>query len=130
VANTKPRTDAQRLIISYHRRAPLASNTSQLVKFLYHQLELHQITYQALEKRSGLSSGALSAWFRGMTEPRTGNLEAALNAIGYRLEPVPLRKTPVQSGTSAQKAAWDDIAGLREALAQKSDHLPKLDGAE
>jgi transcriptional regulator with XRE-family HTH domain len=129
VSNFKTRTPSQRLAIAQLRRAPLAPNTSQLIKFLYYQLELHQYTYADIELRTGLSSGALSSWFRGVTEPRTGNLEAALNAVGYRLEPVPLRKTPVQSGTSAQKAAWDDIAGLREALSTKSD-IPKLEGAE
>jgi hypothetical protein len=96
--NKTPRTREQRVLLSRARKSALA-NVSPLIQFVYHQVDFQRLTYRDVEKRAGLADNALSSWFRGLAEPRAGNLEAVLNVLGYRLEAVPLTKArpPVQT---------------------------------
>jgi len=43
-----------------------------------------------IARRAGIATVTMSNWFAGKTDPRLSLFEASLNAVGYRLEIVPM----------------------------------------
>lgn len=61
------------------------SGVNPLVRFIADHTD---VTYTDLAKRSGLHPGTLTRWRTSGIEPRLGDIEAVLNAMGYDLKAV------------------------------------------
>ena len=59
------------------------------MRFLFEEMLRQQCTMEHMSRRSGMSTAALQAWKR-KSQPRVGDLEAALNVLGFTLEVVEL----------------------------------------
>ena len=72
------------------RSSPEDLRVSPLMRQFFDIVEKAGLTWKDMSKLSGLSRETLIRWQR-QNSPKVDNLEAALNAIGYRLE---IKKKP------------------------------------
>lgn len=72
------------------RSNPEDLRLSPLMRQFFEIVEKAGLTWKDMSKLSGLSRETLIRWQR-QNSPKVDNLEAALNAIGYRLE---IKKKP------------------------------------
>jgi transcriptional regulator with XRE-family HTH domain len=81
-----------------HRQVPWRNRIhakNPTVRFLFEEMLRKRVSMRVVSKRSGISRSALQHWLKGETEPTIGNMEAALNVIGYTLKPTELpRRVP------------------------------------
>lgn len=98
-----------------------ARHAHPLVRMFYRLLAEQQVTALDVAERAGLSAGTISQW-RATYAPRVGNLDAALNVLGYRLAIVPIDCTRPQD-----MARWERRA---DGVAVSSAHVTHTsDGA-
>lgn len=67
----------------------IPSRAHPLVKELYREMIRRRRTYADIAKESGVAGSTIRDW-RSRSIPRVDLLEAALNAVGLRLEIVPM----------------------------------------
>jgi transcriptional regulator with XRE-family HTH domain len=60
------------------------------IQFFFEQLAAQGITQKAVARKTGLHYVQINKWARKHT-PSVANIEAALNAIGFKLEVVPIK---------------------------------------
>lgn len=76
-----PATDMQ-----FHTsKVPDGRGVHPLVKFVWRKINEDMWTQEELAARSGVSSSAMRKWRRGDRNPQIRDLEAVINALGYRL---------------------------------------------
>lgn len=69
---------------------PCRNGVHPAVSFLRDEQVRQRCSDPQLVKRAGIASGAVRRWRAGRQQPTIGNLEAALNVLGYRLVAVPV----------------------------------------
>lgn len=71
-------------------RMPIVSGQHPAVVFLDQHILEGRLVARKVSEKAGLGPGAISNWRTLGTSPSVGNLEAALNVVGYKLAVVPL----------------------------------------
>lgn len=73
------------------RTKPPLPGCHPTVARVFTELQAQGLTQSFLARRSGVSELTLTDWKHRLADPRLANLEACLNALGYRLsvEPIP-----------------------------------------
>jgi transcriptional regulator with XRE-family HTH domain len=56
-----------------------------LVRWMWKQMNKQLASQEDVAKRSGVSSSAMRKWRVGVRSPRVMELEAVINALGYKL---------------------------------------------
>jgi transcriptional regulator with XRE-family HTH domain len=56
-----------------------------LVRWMWKQMNKQLASQEDVAKRSGVSSSAMRKWRVGVRSPRIMELEAVINALGYKL---------------------------------------------
>lgn len=82
-------------------RAPIHPGQHPAVVFLDDEIGRRRIPAYHVARRAGLCQDTISAWRRG-SSPSVGNLDAALNVLGYRLVVVPLQQSGAESGAGVE----------------------------
>lgn len=94
---------------------PIPAKAHPLVKAMVGLMNKHGVTFTDLEEDVGLCRQSMSDW-RYRRQPKIDNFDAALNAIGYKLQIVELEKHGRVEGASYQRAVYERRAA-DEALA-------------
>lgn len=68
------------------QKVPDGRGVHPFVRWIWKRVNLDEWSQEDLAKRSGVSSSAMRKWRRGERNPRIGELEAVINAMGYRLK--------------------------------------------
>lgn len=55
------------------------------VRWIWRKMNEDMWSQEDLAKKSGVSSSCMRKWRRGERNPRIGELEAVINAMGYKL---------------------------------------------
>lgn len=55
------------------------------IRFIFRKINEDLWNQEDLAKKSGVSSSAMRKWRNGARNPRIGELEAVINALGYNL---------------------------------------------
>lgn len=55
------------------------------IRFIWSKMNEELWSQEDLAKRAGVTSSAMRKWRRGERNPRISELEAVINAMGYRL---------------------------------------------
>lgn len=56
-----------------------------LIRWMWKQMNTQRASQEDVAKRSGVSSSAMRKWRVGVRSPRIMELEAVINALGYKL---------------------------------------------
>lgn len=67
------------------------SGLDPVVRFMFEEMHRQQCTQALMAERVGLSERALNNWLRGR-QPKTGDLHACLNVLGYELCAMPVQE--------------------------------------
>ncbi len=57
-----------------------------IVRWIWDQINFQQASQEDVAKRSGVSSSAMRKWRDGVRSPRLMELEAVVNALGFRIK--------------------------------------------
>lgn len=66
------------------RRKPV-SNTHPLVKWVWLEMQHQRVSQLEMERISGISPKLFNNMIRGISNPKLGDIEALVNALGYKL---------------------------------------------
>lgn len=56
------------------------------VRWIWRRINIDEWSQEDLAKKAGVSSSAMRKWRKGERNPRISELEAVVNAMGYRLK--------------------------------------------
>lgn len=56
-----------------------------IIRFIWRKMNEEMWSQEDLAQKAGVSSSAMRKWRRGERNPRISELEAVVNAMGYRL---------------------------------------------
>lgn len=75
----------------YQTYKPAPRTTSALLRKLYNEvIYVQPLSIKQISKRAGVDDSTLFYWLRGTASPRLIQLESVVEALGYRLDLVPL----------------------------------------
>ena len=64
---------------------PNGKGIHPFVRWVWRRINADNWSQEDLAKRAGVTSSAMRKWRRGERNPRISELEAVINALGYRL---------------------------------------------
>lgn len=70
----------------YQRQiVPEGRGVHPIIRWIWKRVNLDEWSQEDLAKRSGVTSSAMRKWRRGERNPRISELEAVVNAMGYKI---------------------------------------------
>lgn len=70
----------------YQRQiVPDGRGVHPIIRWIWRRVNQDEWSQEDLAKRSGVTSSAMRKWRRGEHNPRISELEAVINAMGYRI---------------------------------------------
>lgn len=67
------------------QKIPAGRSVHPFVRWIWKRVNIDEWSQEDLAERSGVSSSAMRKWRRGDRNPRISELEAVINAMGFRL---------------------------------------------
>ena len=70
-----------------HQIVPPVENRAvhPFIRFIWRKINEEMWSQEDLAQRSGISSSCMRKWRRGERNPRISEIEAVINALGYKL---------------------------------------------
>ena len=74
-------------ILKKHRKhvIPEGKGVHPFVRWIWNRMNVDEWEQELLAKRAGVTSSTMRKWRRGERNPRISELEAVINAMGFRL---------------------------------------------
>lgn len=67
------------------QKVPEGRGVHPIIRWIWKRINLDEWSQEDLAKRSGVTSSAMRKWRRGERNPRISELEAVVNAMGYKI---------------------------------------------
>lgn len=67
------------------QKVPEGRGVHPIIRWIWKRVNQDNWSQEDLAKRSGATSSAIRKWRRGERNPRISELEAVVNALGYKL---------------------------------------------